>query len=148
MTDLHVSRSALSSAAAFFAGDDSISDEYRSARANARPIERHNCASVEGHIYTVTTIAGGEAYGGTRTVCACSTFAKADELIRGNYGGLFECSYGIAVIEAIPLDSLYGGAFGTPETYWYTWTGDARDGCYVPIETPAEYADECGFGIG
>jgi hypothetical protein len=130
-----------------FAGDASISPEYRSAYEHAQPIERHQCASESGWIYTVTTLAGGQAYGGTRTVAACSSFEKADELIRGNYGDIFEHSYQLAVIEAVPLDSLYGGSFES-ETYWYAWFGLASTGGYVPILTPTEYADAHGFGIG
>ena len=136
--------------AAVARGDREIDPAYTSARMNAKQIKRDvpppEDGPESGPVYTVTTIAGGQAYGGTRTVAVCTTFARANQMVVENWGDLYECSYDFAVVEEVMCDQLYGGNERTQ--YWYAWTGDARNGSYVPIEKPAEYAEAGGFAIG
>lgn len=95
-------------------------------------------------LYTVTTIAASARYGGTRTPVVCSSWERAREIVEANEGDIWESSYMLAVIEAVAADCLYGG--GLDERYWYAW--DLGEGRYRPVEPPAAYAGQCGFGIG
>ena len=95
-------------------------------------------------LYTVTTIAASARYGGTRTVVVCDSFEAARAIVEKNYGDIWECSYMLAVIEAVAANQLYRHL---DEQYWYRWVGD-RQGGYQAVERPARYRNVCGFGIG
>jgi len=100
-------------------------------------------------LYSVTTLASSERYGGKRTVAVCTSFERAKQMVEENEGDIFELSYCLAVIEGIAADCLYGG---TPwalenEQYWYVWKGD-QDGSYRAIEVPAAYENCINIGIG
>jgi len=97
----------------------------------------------DGLVFTITTIASSQRYGGTRTPIICSSFERAKEYVENNYGDLFECSYSLAVIEVIALDHLYNGDI--KDSYWYKWIDD--DG-YRAIETPEAYKDVTFQPIG
>jgi hypothetical protein len=96
-------------------------------------------------LYTVTTIASSARYGGKRTPVICDSFDAAQEIVLKNMGDIWEYSYMFVVIEARVANHIYGGI--NDEHYWYVWVGD-QDGGYQAIETPPEYANTCGFGIG
>lgn len=87
--------------------------------------------------YMVTTMASSRRYGGIRSPVICSTFQRAKEIVEKNEGDIYECSYSLAVIEAVVVDWLYGGLLN--EQYWYVWKGSPEDGAYVPIERPARF---------
>lgn len=146
MVRLKLSYCAAKSAEAVLSVKTFDSSEYRSAVAHVSPVDRHTCEPKAGRIYTVSTVAESPSYGGTRTVAACGTFAKAEEIILGNYGDLFETTYLFAVIEEVELDLLYGGF--EHRQWWYSWLGDYQTGVYRPIKTPAEYEYVSGFGVG
>ena len=143
---MKLSHCAVTSTEAVLSGETFENSEYQSAIDHVTPVERHVCQPKAGRIYTVSTIAESPSYGGTRTVAACGSFAQAEEIILGNYGDIFETSYGFAVIEEVELDLLYGGF--DHQQWWYAWLGDAQTGGYRPIKTPAEYEHISGFGIG
>lgn len=148
-----VSSSAINSMAAVIRGDREINPAYAEALESIKRIERHE--ENEGQlgpdcfprVYSVTTIAGAAAYGGTRTVAICGSFDRACEMIERNEGDLFECSYEFAVIEEIYLNGLYGGSFDRAQ-YWYAWQGEAQGGRYVPISKPEQFADLGEFAVG
>lgn len=96
-------------------------------------------------LYTVTTIAASERFGGTRTVVVCRTFGRAKEIVEENVGDIFERTYRLVVIEAVAADRLYDFL---DEDYWYAWEGDYETGRYRPIDKPEAYRNIFGFGIG
>lgn len=96
-------------------------------------------------LYTITTIARSEIYGGTRCVVVCDNFERAEEIVVNNEGDIWEYSYMLLVIEATTCNQLYGYLDG--EAYWYMWQGGA-EGKYVAIETPKEFRNTIGWGIG
>lgn len=102
-------------------------------------------AGVPSRLYTVTTIAESARYGGNRTVVVCDSFEAAREIVEKNYGDIWECSYMLAVIEAVVPNRLYAHL---DEQYWYRWVGDREDGAYQAIEVPERYRNVVGFGIG
>lgn len=147
-----VSNSAINSMAAVIRGDREINPAYTEALESIRRIERHEQVMTYRldcypRVFSVTTIAGAAAYGGTRTVAICGSFDRACEMIERNEGDLFECSYEFAVIEEIYLNGLYGGSFDRAQ-YWYAWQGEAQDGAYVPISKPEQFADLGEFAVG
>lgn len=104
-------------------------------------------------LYTVTTIAASDRFGGTRTVAVCATLKRAKTIVEKNMGDIYECSYMLVVIEAVVADWLYGGTL--LENYWYKWygpggmkKGGGYKGSYKPIEIPEAYKNVFGFGIG
>jgi len=104
-----------------------------------------------GYLFTVTTIASSQRYGGTRTPIICSSFDRAKEYVENNYGDLFECSYALAVIEVVVVDHLYNGDI--PDKYWYKWSksfdsDSDDDGYYQAIETPEAFKDRTFQPIG
>jgi len=98
-----------------------------------------------GRMYTVTTIASSERYGGMRTVALCRTFDRAKEIVESNEGDIWEFSYMLAVIEAVVPDELYGGLI-LDEQYWYKWDLERKG--YRPIECPPGRENVFGYGIG
>lgn len=98
-------------------------------------------------LYTVTTMAASTRYGGNRTVVVCDSFKKAEGIVLGNYGDIYEFSYQLCVIEAIACNRLYAYL---DEAYWYRWYGDPnkRGSGYRAIHTPKVYANTFGFGVG
>lgn len=97
-------------------------------------------------LYTVTTLAASDRYGGTRTPVICDSFEVAKELVEENAGDIFEMSYRLAVIEAVLPNRLYN--IGLDERYWYKWVGDYETGSYQAIDVPPGYENVMGFGIG
>jgi hypothetical protein len=97
-------------------------------------------------LYTITTIARSDRYGGMRTPCICSSFDIARDIVENNSCDIYETSYMLAVIEAIIPDVLYGSL--PAEQYWYLWIGDYETGKYIAVEPPDEFKNTTGFGIG
>jgi hypothetical protein len=98
-------------------------------------------------LYSITTIAKSAKFGGTRTVCVCDGFSRAKEIVETNEGDIWEHSYMLVVIEQFDANVLYGGiGAGRHLTYWYRWS--MENSCYEAIETPEQYRDVTGFGIG
>lgn len=100
-------------------------------------------------LYTVTTIASSPTYGGTRTPVICDDWKRANQIVLSNACDIWEYSYMIVVIEAVLPNQLYGGFLR--EQYWYKWFGPKKNmasGGYRAIETPKDYQNTCGFGIG
>lgn len=101
------------------------------------------------YVYTITTIAKSNKYGGQRTPIVCSSFEYAVEVVSENNGDIWETTYNLAVIESVLIDCLYGSSYG--ERYWYIWERngeDTYDGQYVPIEEPEPFKNTYGYGIG
>jgi len=98
-----------------------------------------------GMLYSITTIARNEKFGGTRTVAICTSLTTACRIVEGNHGDIWEHSYMLAVIEAVWPNALYGGLKGR-DTYWYRWSVEKK--AYEAIETPDAYQKRAGFGIG
>jgi hypothetical protein len=101
-------------------------------------------------LYTVTTKARNEKYGGTRTVCVCDSFERARQIIETNEGDIEERSYHFAIIEAVCPNVLYAYS---GEAYWYLWreydfVNQGGYGQFEPIEPPPWMANIVGFGIG
>jgi hypothetical protein len=94
----------------------------------------------DGRLYTVTTIAKSESYGGTRTVVVCDSFERSVEIVTTNEGDIYENSYELAVIEAILPNVLYDYQ---EEEYWYRW-----DDGYKPIQKPYALGMTVCWGIG
>jgi hypothetical protein len=96
-------------------------------------------------LYTVTTIASSERFGGTRTVTVCDKFEQAKEIIENNHGDIYECSYSLAVIDTFVAGWLY---HYLDEQYWYRWVRDADGvyGSYKAIERPVEYYNITAVG--
>ena len=87
----------------------------------------------------MSTIARSAAYGGTRTVALCD-WKHAKEIVERNMGDIFECSYMLAVIESVVVNTLYNGiGHLDQEAYWYRWYGTSEKGQYHPIVTPKAY---------
>lgn len=102
-------------------------------------------------LYTVTTIASGPAYGGTRTWGVFDKFELACETVEINDGDIFENSYMFAVVEAIACNCIFGGvplSDGEPEQYWFVWEGDPETGGYRSIQRPAMFDGVINFGVG
>lgn len=100
----------------------------------------HSRSSLDaGLVFTITTIASSQRYGGNRTPIVCSSFSTAREYVENNIGDLF---YSLVVIEVIALDHLYNGDI--KDSYWYQWV----DGSYKAIETPDVYKDRTVQPIG
>lgn len=103
-------------------------------------------------LYTVTTIASGPAYGGTRTWGVFDKFELACETVEMNDGDIFENSYMFAVVEAIACNCIFGAVAldegEEPEQYWYVWVGDPQTGRYCPIQRPAMFDGVINFGVG
>lgn len=97
-----------------------------------------------GVLFTVTTIARSEKFGGSRTPVICLTFDRARQIVEENEGDIWEYSYMLCVIEAVLPDVLYSAA-GGPQ-YWYAW--DLKQEKYLPIEIPEAYENTFGYGIG
>jgi hypothetical protein len=118
-----------------------------------RPLEKHvqrtdrpDFGADEGpRLYTVTTIAPSNRFGGTRTPVICNNFERAREIVEENEGDIWECSYYLAVIEAVIPNYLYGSSY-IHERYWYRYNTDTER--YEPIEMPERYENIYGFGIG
>jgi hypothetical protein len=117
-----------------------------------KPISKEHADHLQGEtgmagqrLYTVTTIAASERFGGKRTVAVCSTFERAKEMVEQNEGDIYETSYQLAVIEAVASDWLY---YIIDEQYWYVWDGDLDTGGYKPIERPEAYDGCVNIGIG
>jgi len=121
--------------------------EYVEIVARSQPKTSPHAPSVppdgETWIWAVTTLAQNQRHGGTRTPVVCSTFQLANEIVENNHGDIWECSYYLAVIEAIRVDRLYGSVLG--ESFWYAWFTDEG---YKPIETPEEFRNTFGHGVG
>lgn len=106
--------------------------------------EGHTRSSLDqGYIFTVTTIAPSQRYGGTRTPMVCSSFDVAREYIENNIGDLYEYSYSLAVIEIIVVDHLYNGDI--KDSYWYKWIDKIG---YQAIETPESFKNRTFQPIG
>lgn len=119
--------------------DESFAACVYRATPHVQKISKHSAS----RMYTVTTIASSERYGGTRTPVICRTFERAVEIIEFNEGDIWECSYMLAVIEAVVPDELYGFC---DEQYWYKW--DLQAGKYKPIECPPGREHIVGYAIG
>lgn len=152
---LHLSRNAVTSVKAVLRGtpgrteaekeyDESVKGAKRLAGHRQRPLPK---GFVGKRLYTITTIAASARYGGTRTVAVCDSLARAREIVKSNEGDIFECSYLLAVIEAIACNCLYPQV-NPSEQYWFRWEGDSRTGRYLPIKTPPGYENTFGFGVG
>jgi hypothetical protein len=102
-------------------------------------------AGARNRLYTVTTIAATESYGGTRCIVVCDSFERAKKIVETNEGDIFETTYWLAVIEAIIPNYLY---HYEDERYWYLWKGTREEGQYLPIHGPKAYENTIGFGIG
>lgn len=114
----------------------------------ARPLDNHVQKAPHKDrkaLYTITTIAPGPRFGGQRTPAICDNLERAREIVENNEGDIWECSYYLAVIEAVFPNYLYSSSY-SDERYWYRYnTGTRR---YEPIETPEWYKNTFGFGIG
>lgn len=106
-----------------------------------RPLKRHQGAT---RLFTLTTLAASDRYGGTRCVAVYDNFKFAQRCVLKNCGDIWETTYDLAVIEVIHANSLYGGF--TNEQYWYRW--NRRKKGYEPIERPDRYKQTVGFGVG
>lgn len=95
-------------------------------------------------LYTITTMCRHKDFNSRRTPGITTTFDEANTLVEGNYGDIYEFSYGLCVIEAVMPNQLYGSIPG--ESYWYVW--DIQQDKYVPIETPKQMVHGVGWGIG
>ena len=108
-------------------------------------------------LFTVATVreeritAGhGEFYTqpASRCVAVCSNIERATSIVENNIFDIYEMGhYKWAVIEEIETDHRYGGTSETP-ALWYEWQGGFEDGKYVRIETPEDFVNVVGFGMG
>lgn len=96
-------------------------------------------------LYSITTIARNNVYGGTRTVVVCDSFERARRIVEHNQGDIWEYSYMLCVIEAVACNWLYNTSL-MDERYWYVWALDENK--YVPIEAPEVYNGIVNWGIG
>lgn len=120
---------------------------YEEAVRTAVPKLKHVAVTNKPRIYTVTSIARNDSYGGTRTPVACNSFEEACKYVESNAMDLWEHSYMLVVIEANVPNHPYGiGLDAGGEEYWYRWNLDASK--YEPIERPKVYEGVRCFGIG
>jgi hypothetical protein len=94
-------------------------------------------------LYSITTIVRSDVFSSTRCVCVCDNLERAREIVETNEGDIWECSYGLCVIEATACNCLYGYM---DEQYWYRWNVVAK--VYEPVEVPPGYEGAVGFGVG
>jgi RNA ligase (TIGR02306 family) len=129
------------------AGETAMEREYMKIVSRAQRKSNQHAPSGppdgETWIWAVTTLAQSQRCGGTRTPVICSTFKQATEIVDNNHGDIYEHSYLLVVIEAIRVDRLYGAVLG--ESFWYAWFADEG---YKPIETPEEFRNTFGHGVG
>jgi hypothetical protein len=146
-TEAKVSNSAVASVAAALAhGNRGRTEEekafdvlltkcvWKEGRHKKQPLPKH-FRKVR-RLYTVTTITSSQRFGGVRTPAICTTFKLARDFVERNAGDLFECSYSLAVIEAVAADTLYTYL---DEVYWYMWEPSEDPeytGRYREIEVP------------
>ena len=89
-------------------------------------------------MYFVSTI---NKHRGIRTVGYFSKYEDALEVVTKNYGDIYEEGYyPYALIENVP-EGLY--KYDT-EPQWFKWDIDG----YKQCDTPEEYKNTVGFGIG
>ena|ERR1700733_14700867 len=104
----------------------------------------HRLGDPDDRLYTITTFYKHEKFNSKRTPGITTSFDKANTLVEGNYGDIYEFSYGLVVVEAVMANQLYGNI--PDEQYWYAW--DQQQEKYVPIETPKQLEHTIGWGIG
>jgi hypothetical protein len=123
-------------------------DHYRSAidKAIRKTTPHIQKPSQHKRLYTITTIAAGDNFSGTRTPVVCTSFERANEIVENNEGDIWESSYDLIVIEGIIPDVLYSAPMLVEKPCWYVW--DTEDGRYHPIEEPENCAHMFGFGVG
>jgi len=146
MPNLKMAHSALAGVAAVLDKTPAKENpEYDEILNNLKFIAEHPRMEDErGCLFTVTTIARSDRYGGTRTPAICMTFDRAHEIVDTNEGDIWEYSYMLCVVEAVIPDRLYGST-GAPQ-FWYAWDESAEK--YRPIEVPEPYKNRFGYGIG
>lgn len=81
---------------------------------------------------------------GSRIPAICNNFETAREFVLNNASDMYECSYGLVVIEGFYINKMYSAI--EREQYWYAWHQDELK--YKAIEKPAIYNNICGFGMG
>lgn len=151
MTDVKVSSNAVSSVAAALAhGNKGPTEQekafgvlltkcvWKEGRHEQQPLDPELKVT---RLYTVTTITASARYGGVRTPVICTTFEHAREYVERNVGDLYECSYSLAVIEAVVADRLYPTTC-LSEVYWYMWKSSEDPnvyGQYLEIDVPPGY---------
>lgn len=100
-------------------------------------------------LYTITTVARKDEFGGTRCWAVTSTWEKAKDLVEKAGDYLWEYSAQFCVIEPVVPDDL--GAY-LIDSYWYLWTFGPGEkdgpGRYLPIETPEVFRGYLAWGIG
>ncbi len=99
--------------------------------------------SKEKFLYSVTTIAASQKFGGTRTPVICNSFRAAKKIVENNIGDIWEHSYMLCVIESVQPNVLYGSG---QEKYWYKF--DKNTNKYLAIEEPEFYSRTVGWCIG
>ncbi len=123
--------------------------EFQKLVRGCRPIEKHRlapCAKTYKkyrRLFSLTTLAASERYGGKRCVAIYDDFQKAQRAVFENHGDIFEYSYTLAVIEPIYANVLYSYS---ARAYWFRWSKKKKG--YEPIQTPERYKNTCGVGVG
>lgn len=107
--------------------------------------QRENQYPTENRLYTITTICYGDYFTSTRCVGVCSSFERAMEIVKMNEGDIREDAYILVVVEAVIDNAVYSNVID--EDYWFVWNGK-DDGKYLPIETPDEFKNTFGWGVG
>jgi hypothetical protein len=108
------------------------------------PLGYENCV----RLYAINTLCYSERNNITRCVAMCSEWKRAIEIVESNEGDIFEYACGLVVIEPTIDNAVYGHIGG--EVYWYMWQGlpDVDGSGYRAIETPEEYKNIIGWGVG
>lgn len=74
----------------------------------------------------------------------CNNFEIAKKIILNNDCDIYECSYGLALIEGFYINKIYSAI--SEEQYWYAW--DYNLSKYKAIEPPEVFKNIIGFSIG
>ena len=98
---------------------------------------------LERYIYTITTVCTEKNYRNTRCVGWVSENDEAYDIVTNNHGDIAESGYYQYAI----IEQMGEGLYYTPkEEFWFEWNADTKK--YDPIDTPKEFKNVTGFGMG
>lgn len=119
--------------------------EYHATVASCIPKVEHVVSPDKEHqLYTITTLASSDWYGGNRTPAICDNLTRAKEIVERNEGDIWEYTYMLVVIESVKPNCVY--SIGSRDEFWYRWNLELNR--YEPIEKPEAYKNTVSFGIG
>jgi hypothetical protein len=100
------------------------------------------------HIYAVVTIK--KDHSDQRVVGWFPTKERAEKIVLGNYGDIYECGWYPFVV----IEEVYPGLYPVVETkFWFKWYKRSNTNMfpgYKLIKTPKQYRgmDNCGLSMG